>query len=104
MRQPLFSDVDYIQQLAHKRIQKQTTQMWIRQFNVWRTERGVNNKLRESETPRGNLNMVLKHFYAKVVKVNGNKYEPHCLKTMLASLNRPLQHGAPFSIRSDPGV
>ena len=74
--------------------------MWIRRFDAWRAERGISTPLHE--TPRENLNVILKHFYAKVVKENGNEYEPDCLKTMLASLDRHLkEHGASFSIGAD---
>ena len=79
---------------------KRTTQTWIRRFNVWRAERGISNALHE--IPRENLHTILKRFFAKVVKENGDEYEPDCLKMMLACLDRHLkEHGASFSIRAD---
>ena len=76
---------------------KRTTQTWIRRFDAWRAERGISSPLHE--TPRENLNTILKRFYAEVVKENGDEYEP---ETMLASLDRYLkEHGALFSIRAD---
>ena len=94
------ADNVYIQQLVDKNANKntkRTTQTWIRRFDAWRAERGISNPLRE--TPRENLNTILKRFYAEVVKENGDEYEPDCLKTML---DRHLkEHGALFSIRAD---
>ena len=81
------ADDVYIQQLVDKNANKntkRTTQMWIRRFDAWRAERGISNLLHD--TPRENLNTILKCFYAEVVKENGDEYEPDCLKTMLASL------------------
>ena len=97
------ADDVYIQQLVDKNANKntkRTTQTWIRRFDAWRAERGISNPLHE--IPRENLNTILKRFYAEVVKENGDEYEPDCLKTMLASLDRHLkEHGALFSIRAD---
>lgn len=46
--------------------------------------------------------MILKCFYAEVVKENGDEYKPDCLKMMLACLNRHLKgHGASVSVRAD---
>ena len=46
--------------------------------------------------------MILKCFYAKLVKENGDEHESDCLKTMLAPLDRHLkEHGASFSTRAD---
>ena len=96
------ADDVYIQQLVDKNANKntkRTTQTWIRRFDAWRAERGISNPLHE--TPRENLNTILKRFYAELVKENGDEYEPDCLKTMLASLDRHLkEHGASFSIRA----
>ena len=94
------ADDVYIQQLVDKNANKntkRTTQTWIRRFDAWKAERGISNPLHE--TLRENLNTILKRFYAELVKENGDEYEPDCLKTMLASLDRHLkEHGASFSI------
>ena len=70
---------------------KRTTRMWTRRFDAWRESRR-GNKYSAPRSINRNLNTVLKHFYAEVVKESCNEYEPNCLKAMmLVSLVRHLK-------------
>ena len=43
----------------------------------------------------------MQRFYAELVKINGENYEPESLKCMLASLNRHIQENCGFRVLKD---
>ena len=79
---------------------KKTTQTWINRFNTWRESRQIALELHEM--PPDELEKILQHFYAELVKNDGTDYEPESLRVMIACLDRHLkEHGATYSILKD---
>ena len=81
-----------IQTLKDKTKNKNTdhsTHTWTRIFKAWASERGQNKEL-SSYVP-SDLDEVLVNFYTEVRKVDGQKYEPACLRVMRSSLYRYLR-------------
>ena len=72
---------------------------WTRIFKAWASERGQNEELL-SYVPC-DLDEVLVNFYAELRKVDGQEYEPACLRVMRSSLDRYLKEkNYPVSIIS----
>ena len=72
-----------IQTLKDKTRNKNTdhsTNTWTRIFKTWASERGQNEEL-SSYVP-SDLDEVLVNFYAELRKVDGQEYEPACLRVM----------------------
>ena len=72
-----------IQTLKDKTRNKNTdysTNTWTRIFKGWAGERGQNEEL-SSYVP-SDLDEVLVNFYAEQRKVDGQEYEPACLRVM----------------------
>ena len=91
-----------IQTLKDKTKNKNTdhsTNTWTRIFKAWASERGQNEEL-SSYVP-SDLDEVLVNFYAELRKVDGQEYEPVCLRVMRSSLDRYLKEkNYPVSIIS----
>ena len=91
-----------IQTLKDKTRNKNTdhsTNTWTRIFKGWASERGQNEEL-SSYVP-SDLVEVLVNFYAEQRKVDGQEYEPACLRVMRSSLHRYLKEkNYPVSIIS----
>ena len=91
-----------IQTLKDKARNKNTdhsTNTWTRIFKAWASERGQNEEL-SSYVP-SDLDEVLVNFYAELRKVDGQEYEPACLRVMRSSLDRYLKEkNYPVSIIS----
>ena len=91
-----------IQTLKDKTRNKNTdhsTNTWTRIFKGWASERGQNEEL-SSYVP-SDLDEVLVNFYAEQRKVDGQEYEPACLRVMRSSLDRYLKEkNYPVSIIS----
>ena len=52
--------------------------------------------------PPEEMEKILQHFHAELVKNDGTDYAPESLRVMMACLNRHLQeHGATYSILKD---
>ena len=79
---------------------KKTTRTWANRFNSWRESRAIVQELHD--IPPEELDKILQHFYAKLVKSDGTDYEPESLRVMIACLDRHLrEHGATYSILKD---
>ena len=91
-----------IQTLKDKTRNKNTdhsTNTWTRIFKTWASERGQNEEL-SSYVP-SDLDEVPLNFYAELRKVDGQEYEPACLRVMRSSLDRYLKEkNYPVSIIS----
>jgi len=48
--------------------------------------------------PREELDQVLQHFYAELIKKDGQEYEPESLKVMIAALDRHVREKCGYSI------
>ena len=66
-----------------------STNTWTRIFKAWESKRGQNEEL-SSYVPI-DLDEVLVKFYAELRKVDGQEYEPACLRVMRSSLDRYLK-------------
>ena len=76
-----------------------STNTWTRIFKAWASERGQNEEL-PSYVP-SDLDEVLVNFYEELRKVDGQEYEPPCLRVMRSSLDRYLKEkNYPVSIIS----
>ena len=74
---------------TRNKITDHSTNTWTRIFKVCASERGQNEEL-SSYVP-SNLDEVLVNFYAELRKVDGQEYEPACLRVMRSSLDRYLK-------------
>ena len=77
-----------------------STVTWIKRFEAWRKERGINNEL--ENIPENELDNVLQSFFAEIRKSDGTDYEPECLRVMLSAMDRYLKDkGRGYSILKD---
>jgi hypothetical protein len=61
---------------------KSMTQTWVNRFNSWKESREIEQELHE--IPPEELDKILQHLYAELVKSNGTDYEPESLRVMIA--------------------
>ena len=66
-----------------------STGTWVKQFNKWRKERQIGQKL--EEVSKEQLDGILQLFFAEICKSNGTTYELDSLRTMMAALDRHLR-------------
>jgi len=73
-----------------------STKNWLRRFQKWAAEKGVASDI--ATIPREELDQVLQHFYAELIKKDGQEYEPESLKVMIAALDRHVREKCGSSI------
>jgi len=73
-----------------------STKNWLRRFQKWAAEKGVASDI--ATIPREELDQVLQHFYAELIKKDGQEYEPESLKVMIAALDRHVREKCGYSI------
>ena len=62
-------------------------------FNTWRESRKI--ALQLHKMPPDELEKILQHFYAELVKNDSTDYEPESLRVMITCFDRHLrEHGA----------
>ena len=79
-------DVLHLKEASSSKNTKKSTNTWVKTFESWGEVRGVNRKI--YEIPEKELNELLERFYAELRKVDGNEYEPACLRVMISALDR----------------
>ena len=92
-------DLKYLADLNTNSNTANSTKTWLRRFSKWATERGVQTDIKL--IPKAELDAILQHFYAELMKTNGEEYEPESLKVMVAALDRYLRENCAFSILKD---
>ena len=73
-----------------------STKNWLRRFQKWAAEKGVASDI--ATIPREELDQVLQHFYAELIKKDGQEYEPESLKVTIAALDRHVREKCGYSI------
>lgn len=76
-----------------------STKNWLRRFQKWAAEKDVASDI--TTIPREELDQVLQHFYAELMKKDGQEYEPESLKVMIAALDRHVREKCGYSILKD---
>ena len=82
-----------LQHFKDKNLNKNTTEStatWENSFKAWRKWRNVPYALRD--IPQEQLDTILQQFYTELQKVDGSKYKPASLCTMIAALDRHLRN------------
>ena len=94
-------EIDKLSSNAQNENTNRSTRTWINQFVKWAEWKEKEKEL-SSYDPAA-LNETLCEFYAELRKTNGKNYEPDCLATMQAALDRYLKEKKyPHSILRDP--
>lgn len=100
--EPQLDDEDVNNFIVENR-NKNTTKKTHSDLNVfYRWAKSVNETRSLEEIPENELDKVLAHFFLKVRKQNGDKYEPDSLTAMLQSFDRLLrEQGKQYSLLTD---
>jgi len=73
-----------------------STKNWLRLFQKWAAEKGVASYI--ATIPMEELDQVLQHFYAELIKRDSQDYEPESLEVMIAALDGHVREKYGYSI------